>query len=176
MPRPRLVVLLPGVSVIVTSALWMFARTQYLRIICPPAGACPPPNGWVIGWTDYTPFSLLVAGMLNIPVAIFGASLYHLLHERTANSELIALLIGVVVLWSYIGWILDTRNAAPRPKSLLRSIAGAVGLLFGVFLLVATMPMFHVGLIYKAVTLVWVFLICRHFLLFLRNSPAASRD
>jgi len=42
--------------------------------------------------------------------------------------------------------------------------------------LVATMPMFHVGLIYKAVTLAWVFMICRHFLLFFRNSPAASRD
>jgi hypothetical protein len=113
--------------------------------------------------------------MLNIPVAIFGAPLYHLLQERTAHSELIALLIGVVILWSYIGWILDTRNAAPRPKSLLRIIAGAGGLLFGVFLLVATMPMFHVGFIYKADTLVWVFMICRHFLFFFRNSPAASR-
>ena len=112
--------------------------------------------------------------MLNIPVAIFAAPLYHLLQDRTAHSELIALLIGVAGLWSYTGWILDTRKAAPRPKEPLRSIAGAVGLLFGVFLLVATMPMFHVGLIYKAVTLVWVFMICRHFLLFFRNSPAAS--
>jgi hypothetical protein len=147
--------LLPSVSVIVTSALWMFARTQYLHFVCPPAGACPPPNGWVVGWTDYTPFSLLVAGMLNIPVAIFGAPLYHLLHEHTANSELIALLAGVAVLWSYIGWILDTRNAAPRRKSILRSIAGAAGFLFGIFLLVATLPMFHVGLFYKAVTLIF---------------------
>jgi hypothetical protein len=113
--------------------------------------------------------------MLNIPVAIFGAPLYHLLQERATHSELIALLIGVAVLWGYIGWILDTRNAAPHPKSLLRSIAGAVGLLFGVLLLVATIPMFHVGLIYKAVTLVWVFMICRHFLPFFRNPPAATR-
>jgi hypothetical protein len=173
MLRPRLALLLPSVSVIVTSTLWVFARTQYVRFVCPPTGACPP-TGWV-GWTDYTPFSLLVAGMLNIPVAICGAPLYHLLQKRTAHSELIALLIGAAVLWSYIGWILDTRNATPRPKSLLRSIAGAVGLLFGIFLLVATMPMFHVGLIYKAVTLVWVFMISRHFLLFFRNSPAASR-
>ena len=105
----------------------------------------------------------------------FWSSSISLTAKRTAHSELIALLIGVAVLWSYIGWILDTRNAAPRPKSLLRSIAGAVGLLFGIFLLVATMPMFHVGLIYKAVTLVWVFMICRHFLLFFRNSPADSR-
>jgi len=174
MLRPRLTVLLPSVSVIVTSGLWVLARTQYLRFVCPPAGACPP-NGWG-GWTDYTPFSLLVAGMLNIPVAILGAPLYHLLHERTANSELIVLLAGVAVLWSYIGWILDTRKAAPRPRSLLRIIAGAVGFLFGIFLLVATLPMFHVGIIYKAVTLVWVFFICRHFLLFFHNSPAASRN
>jgi hypothetical protein len=175
MLRPRLTMLLPSVSVIVTSVLWMFARTQYLRFVCPPAGACPPPNGWVASWTDYTPFSLLVAGMLNIPVAIFGAPLYHLLHERTANSELIALLVGLAVLWSYIGWILDTRNTAPRPKSILSSIAGTVGFLFGIFLFIATLPMFHVGPIYKAVTLVWVFLICRHSLLLCRNSTAASR-
>jgi len=174
MLRPRLALLLPSVSVIVTSVLWVFARTQYVRFVCPPTEACPP-TGWV-GWTDYTPFSLLVAGMLNIPVAVFGTPLYHLLEERTSKSELIALLVGVAVLWSYIGWILDTRNAAPRPKSLLRSIAGAVGFLFGIFLLVATLPIFHVGLIYKAVALVWVFLTCRHFLLFFRNSPANPRD
>jgi hypothetical protein len=118
-------------------------------------------------------FSLQVAGMLNIPVAVFGTPLYHLLQERTANSELITLLVGVAILWSYIGWTLDTRNVAPRPRSLLRSIAGAVGSLFGIFLLVATLPLFHVGLVYKAVSLVWVLLICRHFMLFFRNSPAA---
>jgi hypothetical protein len=173
MLRPWLAVLLPTVSVIVTSTLWMLARTQYLRFVCPPSGAYPP-NGWG-GWTDHTLFSLVVAGMLNIPVAIFGAPLYHLLQERTANSELIALLVGVVIPWSYIAWILDTRNASPRPKSLLRSIAGVVGFLFGIFLLVATLPMFHVGLIYKAVALVSVLLICCHFLFFFRNSPAASR-
>jgi hypothetical protein len=86
---------------------------------------------------------------------------------------LIALLVGVAILWSYIGWILDTRNAPPRPRGLLRSIAGALGFLFGIFLLAATLPMFHVGLIYKAAALIWVFLICRHFVLFFRNSPAA---
>jgi hypothetical protein len=171
MLRPRLAVLLPSVSAIVTSALWVLARTQYLRVVCPPDGAC---NGWV-GWADYTPFSLRVAGMLNMPVATFGTPLYHLLQERTANSELIALLVGVAILWSYIGWILDTRNVAPRRKSLLRSIAGVVGFLCGIFLLVVTLPMFHVGVLYKAVALVWVFLICRHFLHFFHNSPAASR-
>jgi hypothetical protein len=36
-------------------------------------------------------------------------------------------------------------------------------------------PKKRLGLIYKAVAPVWVFLICRHFLLFFRNSPAASR-
>jgi hypothetical protein len=75
-----------------------------------------------------------------MPIATFGAPLYHLLHERTATSELIALLVGVAILWSYIGWAFDTRNAAPSPKSLLRSIAGTVGFLFGIFLLVATLP------------------------------------
>ena len=174
MLRPRLAVLLPSVSVIATSALWALARTQYLRFVCPPAGACPQ-NGWA-GWTDYTPFSLLIAGMLNMPVTIFSAPLYHLLDKSTSNSELIALLVGVAVLWSYVGWTLDTRNAALRPKSLLRSIAGTVGFLFGILLLVATLPIFHVGLIYKAVALVWFLVICRHFLLFFYNSPAVSCD
>jgi hypothetical protein len=50
------------------------------------------------------------------------------------------------------------------------------GILVRNFLLVATLPIFHVGLIYKAVAQVWVFLTCRHFLIFFRNSPADPRD
>jgi hypothetical protein len=170
MVRPRLSLLLPSLSVIVTSALWLLARSEYLRVACPPSGAC---NGW--HWTDYTPFSIRVAGMLNVPVAIFATPLYHLLQESIGHIELIALLTGVAALWTYIGWILDARKAAPQPRSVLRTILGVLGLLFGAFLLLVTMPMFHVGLLYKAVTLIWIFVIVRHFLLFFRNPATASR-
>src|SRR5258708_1649688 len=118
-------------------------------------------------------FCLQLAGMLNVPAATFGYPLYHLLHEDTSKWELIALLFGVAVQWSYIGWILDTRDGEPRPQRVLRGVAGAMGLMFGVFILLATIPMYHVGLVYKAVGLVWSFLICRHFLFFLRNSSVA---
>jgi len=91
------------------------------------------------------------------------------LSARTASSELIALLLGVAILWCYIGWVLDTRDNPPLLKGALRKIVGAAGCVFGIFLLVVTVPMFHVGLIYKAVALVWVLFIVRHFLLFFRN-------
>jgi hypothetical protein len=97
--------LLPGVSVIITSGLWLWARAQYLTFVCPPDGICPP-DGWPVSWTDYTPISLQLAGMLNVPAATFGYPLYHLLHDSTSKWELIALLFGIAVQWSYIGWIL----------------------------------------------------------------------
>ena len=170
MPRRRYAVLLPIVSAIITSGLWLWARSQYLSIICPPNGHCQS-NGWV-GWTDYTPIAMQVAGMLNVPVATFGYPLYHLLSEDTGKWELIALLVGVVAQWSYIGWVLDTRSSASSSKAWLRRVAGTLGLLFGVALLVAMIPMYHVGLLYKVVGVVWSLLICRHFLTFFRNSPA----
>src|SRR5262245_49824512 len=111
MVRPRLAVLLPVASVIITFGLWLLARAEYLRVVCPPDGRC---GTWI--WSDYTPLSIQVAGMLNIPVAAFGAPLYHVLQERTPTSELITLLLGVAILWGYIGWILDTRNCVLRPK------------------------------------------------------------
>jgi hypothetical protein len=171
MARPRLAVLLPTCGVIVTSALWWVARTEYLRFACRPIGDC---HGW-IGWTDYTPFPIRVAGMLNVPVAIFGTPLYSLLEQTTGTSELTVLLIGVGLLWTYIGSILDARKEAPRSKSVFRSVVGVLGILFGVFLLVVSIPMYHVGVLYNVVSLIWVFVIVRHFLRFFRNPPASSR-
>jgi hypothetical protein len=113
--------------------------------------------------------------MLNVPIATFAYPLYHLLHDGTSKWELIALLVGVATQWSYIGWVVDRRNSAPSSKTLLRRIAGTVGFLFGIALLLATIPMYHVGLLYKAAGLVWSFLICHHFLSFFRNSPAMPR-
>jgi hypothetical protein len=114
--------------------------------------------------------------MLNVPVAIFADPLYHLSNAPPNKWKLLALLLGVAILWSYIGWIVDSRKVAPSPKILLRRLAGATGFCFGILLLFATVSMHHVGLLYKTVALVWSFLICRHFLPMLRNqtlSPSA---
>jgi hypothetical protein len=173
MARRRLVVLLPGLSVIITSGLWFWARAQYLGVICPPTGICRD-HGW-IGWTDYTPIPILVAGMLNAPVAIFCQPLYRLLGEDTKKWELIALLVGVAAQWSYIGWVVDTRRSARSSETLPHRIAGTAGCLFGVWLLIATISMYHIGLFYKAVVVLWSLLIWRHFLNFFRNSPAPGQ-
>jgi hypothetical protein len=178
MARRRFAVLLPGLAVILTCGLWLSARAQYLRVVCRPDGVCQA-NGWV-GWTDYTPASVQVAGILNLPVATFAYPLYRLSSEYTAKWELIALLIGVAVQWTYIGWIADARNSVPFSTTLLRRTVGTVGILFGVAVLLATIPMYHVGLLYKAAGAVWSFFtgavwsffICRHFLTFFRKAPA----
>jgi hypothetical protein len=173
MVRRRFAVLLPAVAVILTSVLWLWARAQYLRVICPPDGVCRA-NGW-IGWTDYTPVPVQVAGILNVPVATLAYPLYRLLSEDTAKWELIALLIGVAAQWTYIGWIVDARNSVPFSTTLLRRTAGAVGILFGVAVLLATIPMYHVGLLYKAAGVIWSFFMCRHFLTFFRKAPVTFR-
>lgn len=171
MTRPSWVVLLPTGSVIVTSALWLLARSEYLRFACPPSGDC---NGWP-AWTDYTPLPIRLAGMLNVPVAIFGTPLYSLLQESTGTYELIALLTGVAALWTYIGSTLKARKTPPRSRTVFRSVVGVLGILFGVFLLVVAIPMYHVGVLYNLVTLLWIFVIVRHFLRFFRNPAGPSR-
>src|SRR5262249_21874444 len=70
-----------------------------------------------------TPPSIQAAGMLNMPVAIFAHPLYHLMQGTVRKRELVTLLIGVIALWSYIGWRIDKRTATPRPNSCGKSRA-----------------------------------------------------
>ena len=111
--------------------------------------------------------------MLNVPVATLAYPPYHLLDEDTKAIELIALLVGVVAQWSYFGWVLDRHGEIPSSSELLRRIAGIVGGLFGVSVLVATIPMHHVGLLYKLAGVVWFLLIIGHCLTLFRNSRSA---
>jgi hypothetical protein len=97
-----------------------------------------------VGWTDYTPFPLEAVGALNVQVATFGYPLYHLLHNGTSRWELIALLLGVSVQWVYVGWALDSRSAPFPPRSLLRGAIGMTGFLYGGFVLLVTIPSYHV--------------------------------
>ena len=110
--------------------------------------------------------------MLNIPVSIFAHPLYHLVQGTVTKWEQVALLLGVVVLWSYIGWRVDIRNAAPRPKTTLRIFAVILGCAFAVFVLIEAITMFHAGILYKFIAVSWSVLMFRHFILLLRTSPA----
>ncbi len=111
--------------------------------------------------------------MLNIPVSIFAYPLYHLVQGTVTRWELVALLIAVLILWSYIGWRIDTHNAAPRPRTILRIFAVILGCSFAVFVLIEAVTMFHAGILYKIIAVSWSVLMVRHFILLLRTSPAA---
>ncbi len=169
MARHRFVVLLPIIAVVVTSGLWLSARAQYRSFLCPPAGVCPS-NLW-LGSADYTPPSMQAAGMLNIPVAFFARPLYRLVYNTVNKWELIALLLGVAVLWSYIGWRLDTVSSAPPSRTAWRTFAAILGCAFAVLVLIEAITMFHVGLLYKTIAVFWSLLMFRHFMLLLRTSP-----
>jgi len=166
MTRYRFTLMMPILAVAVTSVLWLSARAQYRTFSCPPGGLCPP-NAWA-GWTDYTPPSIQAAGMLNIPVAVFAQPLYRVVQGTVLKQELVALLIGVVVLWSYIGWRVDTCNAAPGPNSTLRIFALILGCAFAVVVLIEAMTMFHAGILYKFIAVSWSALMFRHFVLLIR--------
>jgi hypothetical protein len=170
MSRHRFSLLLPILFVVITSGLWLSARAQYRAYLCPPVSVCPA-NAWT-GWTDYTPPSIQAAGMLNIPVAIFAHPLYHLMQSTVRKRELVALLIGVMVLWSYIGWRIDTRSAAPRPNTTLRTFAVIVGCAFALIVLIEAITMFHAGILYRFIAICWSVLMFRHFVLLLWTSPA----
>jgi hypothetical protein len=154
MARQRLALLLPILSVLITSGLWLWAQQQYLAAVHPGST-----SGWSV-WTDYTPVPLEVAGAINVPVATFAYPLYHLL--QGTKIEILAFLVGVTILWAYIGFVVDTRKT-PRKATRLRSIAGAIGFIFGIFVLVVTIPMHHVAGIYKGAAVIWSLVICAHF-------------
>lgn len=159
--------MLPILFVLITVGLWWWAREDYLSV-------AQQENGLVV-WTDYTPIPLEVAGALNVPVATFGYPLYRLVHEVTSRWELIALLLGVAVQWGYVGWVLDSRNASAPAKSRLRGALGVAGLIYGVFVLLVSIPMYHVGVIYKGAAVVWAIFICWHFLSFLRRPSSGQQ-
>ena len=158
MSKPRFVLLLPSVVSVVTAVLWFLGRAQYLRFVCPPDGACPQD---VYRWSDFTPIYIQLAGIVSIPVATFANPLYRFVQEGVHKSELFAWLVAVAAMWALIGWLIDRRNAPPV-GAVLRRIAGAIGLLLALVILATTIPMFHVGLIYKAAALVYVYSICRY--------------
>jgi len=122
------------------------------------------------GWTDYTPLSLQVAGMLSIPVAVFAHPLWQWPHDPVSTSKLLVLLVGVVMLWSYIGWKLDSVHPGPHRRTALRIVAAILGYAFSILILIETLTMFHVMFFYKMIGAFWSLLMLRHFTLLLRTS------
>jgi hypothetical protein len=152
--------LFPIVAVVLTIGLWIEGRGEYERSI------------WLRGeggseelhffWTDHTAFPIQVAGMLSIPVATFATPLYPLAQGAASEARLLVLLLAVAVLWAYIGWRFDNWKQRPSVKSPYRQIIGTVLGLFSIIVLVNTVEMFHVGLVYKAIGIVWAVVILRH--------------
>jgi len=156
MVRHRFTVLLPTLSAIIASVLWISARTQYHVLLSPHAG---------------TPPSIQAVGMQNMPVAVFADPLDRLVQSDVRRWQLLAFLLGVVTLWSYIGWRVDTRNVAPRPTSLLRVALVILGCVLAFFVFVQGVRNLHVGLLYKFAAISWSFLMLRHFGLLLHTPP-----
>ena len=163
MRRIRFVWLLPLAQASLATLLWFWAREQYFAF----AGR-PEQGWWLPAFTDYTPPAIQVAGMLNVPVATFAYPLYPLVHLTTSTRELLCWLLGVAILWAYIGWVVDCRGEPlPLPRA-VRVPFAILGILFGCFLLLVTLPMFHVGIFYKAAAIVWTIAIWQHFWRLLR--------
>ena len=173
MTRPRFAALLPVVFVLLTCSLWFWSRAQYQSLIRSTVtinGSAPEWQKWPEIWTDYTPVPLEIAGALNVPVATFTYPLYKLLHSETSKWTLLALLLAIAVQWNLVGRAWDRRQrVASTPP---RRIAAMLGILFAVYLLLASIPMYHVALIYKSAAVIWAVSIGWHFIKAFRSAPS----
>jgi hypothetical protein len=157
MLRYRFTAILPIIAALLTLSLWFMARSDHETFIRS-AGSEP---GLV--WTDYTPAPLQIAGALNAPVATFAYPMYHLLLEGATARELMRLLTGVILLWGYVGFVVDGRGVSVIPVRALRILCRTMGMLFAIFLLVVTIPMHHVSGIYVIAAVTWAVAIFLHF-------------
>src|SRR5262249_45945554 len=172
MRKHRFMLLCPLVVVVLTIGLWFEGRGEYRRQsdeIMARSDANTSVH-WQISWTDHTAFPIQVAGMLSIPVATVAAPLYPLAQGGVSRSKLLGWLLAVPVLWAYIGWRFDERGQQPRMKRPYRQIIRTVLVLFSLVVLINTVEMFHVGLVYRAVGLVWVVAMLRHSMQFYRHA------
>jgi hypothetical protein len=85
------------------------------------------------------------------------------------------LAIGVAIQWGYVGWVLDSRNASRLSNRWFRGTVGVAGLICGVLLLLVSIPIYHVGVIYKGAAVAWAIFICWHFLSFFRRPTSVQQ-
>ncbi len=178
MRRHKYLLVCPIVMVTLTIGLWIEGRgeyrREYARMVWDHGG--DGPAEWEIFYTDHTAFPIQVAGMLSIPVATFAAPLYALAQGGVSRARLLGWLLAVAVLWAYIGWRFDNQGRWPPIKSPYRQIIGIVFSLLSIVLLLNTVTMFHVGLVYRAIGIVWVIAMLRHSLQFFKNPTKQSAE
>lgn len=164
MHKHKFVLLCPPAAVVLTVGLWIEGRGEYRREYDRMAwrrGGDVSPK-WEISYTDHTAFPIQVAGILSIPVATFATPLYPLAQGGVSKTRLLEWLFAVGILWAYMGWRFDNWGRKPQIKSPYRQIIGTILVLFGVVVILDTVGMFHVGLVYRAIGIVWGGAILRH--------------
>jgi len=149
--------LLPVCAILVTSALWLRARSEY-------PSSC----------LDCIPIPLQLAGMLNGPVALLAYPFYPLVQRDVSAGHLAILLAAIALQWAYIGYLIDKRHTGPRQRKCRRWTIGLLGVLFAFGPIAVAIRMYHVGLPYKVVALAWSLLMGYHFFGFLRNVRGAD--
>ena len=157
----RFALLLPVCAILVTSALWLKARSQY-------PSSC----------LDCVPIPLQLAGLLSGPVALLAYPFYPLIQGDVSTGHLAILLAAIALQWAYIGYLIDKRHTGTRERTIWRWTVGFLGVLFAFGPVVVAIRMYHVGLPYRLVALAWSLLMGYHFFGFLRTvrSAAISAD
>jgi hypothetical protein len=82
----RFALILPVCAILVTSALWLGACSQY-------QSSC----------LDCVPIPLQLAGMLNSPIALVAYPFYPLIQGDVSRLYLAVLLVAIALQWAYIG-------------------------------------------------------------------------
>lgn len=149
--------LLPVCAILITSVLWLRTGSQG-------PSAC----------LDCVPIPLQLAGMLNGPVALFAYPFYPLV-QRDVSAVHLAILVATIALqWAYIGFLIDKRHTGSPQRSYRRWMVGLLGVLFAFGPIAVAIRMYHVGLLYKVVSLAWSLLMGYHFGGYLRKGRGAD--
>lgn len=177
--RLQLVWILPAIIGLTTMVLWSLSMAEHRAQMHSLARAgsvqVSQREAFEI-WTDYTPIPLEAAGGLNAPIATFASPMYGLLYSYTSNFKRVLLFCGVFLLWGYVGWVWDRRRAC-RDVPVRSRVIATLGVLFGISIVCISLPMYHVGIIYKAAVILWAFLICRHFIRYWKDpNPIRSES
>lgn len=154
----RFALLLPVCAILITSALWFKARSEY-------------PHATL----DRVPVPLQLAGMLNAPVVLVAYPFYPFVEGDASLLRLAIFVIAVAFQWGYIGRVIDTRKKPPHQRTIPRRTVGALGILFALGgLIVSHNLLYHVGYLYRAAALAWLLLMARHFSGLVRDARAAQ--
>jgi hypothetical protein len=154
----RFALLLPVCAILITSALWFKARSEY-------------PHATL----DRVPVPLQLAGMLNAPIVLVAYPFYPFVEGDASRLRLAIFAIAVAFQWGYIGRVIDRRKNPPHQRTFPRGAFGALGILFSLGgLIVSHNLLYHVGYLYRAAALAWLLVMARHFFGFVRDARAAQ--